>query len=330
MLDPLDIPIYINNRRVPLKDSVMIIDAFPMNDELDMLELRLGQLDDVVDHFVLVEAPRNFMGAPKPLYYEENKHLFAKWHHKILHVICPPSQAGSWEFEKVQREVLVNAIHSLNPSEEDTLSFSDLDEIPNPEVVKAYTPDMGLRTLRQFTFYYSYNHCMNYGGRAWSRARIGRIRDMHDRGGVVEFRGGVGDMDPNFPYIENGGWHGSYFNQTVEKTRRKVYSISHDDLHPYIKARTDKQIAEDILNGRDLYHRSGIGDAQYWETTDPRLPPYFLQNLDRFKMFTNQYFADANRQLLQQQETTQNEITNSHSERATSPSLERRYKRHLA
>lgn len=277
----------------------MIIDAFILNDELDLLELRLGQLDSVVDYFVFVEAARNFMGAPKPLYYQENQQLFSKWHSKIRHVVCPPSQAGSWEFEKVQREVLVNMIHSLNPFEDDTLSFSDLDEIPNPEAIKAYTPDMGLRTLRQYTFYYNFNHCMNYGGRAWSRARIGRIKDMHDRGGVVEFRGGVGDMDPSFPYIENGGWHGSYFNQTVEKTRRKVYSISHDDLHPYIKARTDKQIAEDILNGRDLYHRSGIGDAQYWETTDSRLPSYFLQNKERFKMFTNDYFYQNNKELLE-------------------------------
>jgi beta-1,4-mannosyl-glycoprotein beta-1,4-N-acetylglucosaminyltransferase len=277
----------------------MIIDAFIFNDELDLLELRLGQLSDVVDHFVFVEADRTFMGTPKPLYYQDNKNLFSKWHDKIKHVVCPPNQSGSWEFEKVQREVLVNVIHSLNPSEDDTLSFSDLDEIPNPEVVKAYTPDMGLRTLRQYTFYYNFNHCMNYGDRAWSRARIGRIRDMHDRGGVVEFRGGVGDMDPNFPYIENGGWHGSYFNQTVEKTRRKVYSISHDDLHPYIKSRTDKQIAEDILNGRDLYHRSGISDAQLWDTNDPRLPSYFLSNKERFKMFTNEYFYQTNKLLLE-------------------------------
>ena len=306
----------------------MIIDAFIMNDELDLLELRLGQLDSVVDYFVFVEADRTFMGTSKPLYYQDNKQLFSKWHGKIKHAVCPPSQAGSWEFEKVQREVLVNMIHSLNPSEDDTLSFSDLDEIPNPDVIKSYTPDMGLRTLRQFTFYYNFNHCMNYGGRAWSRARIGRIRDMHDRGGVVEFRGGVGDMDPNFPYIDNGGWHGSYFNQTVEKTRRKVYSISHDDLHPYIKARTDKQIAEDILNGSDLYHRYGIGDAEYWETTDPRLPPYFLQNQERFKMFTNQYFYDTNKQLLEGM--TQDESPNRNSERTAPQRVERRYKRNLA
>lgn len=276
----------------------MIIDAFIFNDELDLLELRLGQIDSVVDRFVFVEAERTFMGTPKPLYYQNNKSLFSKWSHKIVHKVCPPCDAGSWEFEKVQREVLVDMIHSLNPREDDTLSFSDLDEIPNPEAIKKYTPDLGLRTLRQYTFYYNFNHCMNYGGRAWSRARIGRIKDMHDRGGVVEFRGGVGDMDPNFPYLENGGWHGSYFSPNLDRIRRKVYAISHDDLHPYIKARTDKQIAEDIFYGRDLYHRHGIGDAETWSSDDPRLPSYYLQNLDRFKMFTNDYFAEKNKELI--------------------------------
>lgn len=276
----------------------MIIDAFIFNDELDLLELRLGQLDSVVDKFVLVEADRTFMKTPKPLYYQDNKQLFSKWNHKILHASTTGKQ-GSWEFEKVQREVLVDMIHSLKPTEDDVLSFSDLDEIPNPDTVKAYTPDMGLRNLRQFTFYYNFNHCMNYGGRSWSRARIGRIKDMHNRGGVVEFRGGIGDMDPNFPFLENGGWHGSYFNTTIERTRRKVYSISHDDLHPYIRSRSDKEIADDIYHGRDLYHRSGVGDAQHWATDDARLPYYFLQNTDRFKMFTNQYFYNTNKHLLE-------------------------------
>jgi beta-1,4-mannosyl-glycoprotein beta-1,4-N-acetylglucosaminyltransferase len=276
----------------------MIIDAFIFNDELDLLELRLGQLDEVVDYFVFVEARRTFMGTPKPCYYLDNKERFAKWNAKIIHAAPGFGTDSAWAFEKIQREVLVSMIERLHPNPNDTLSFSDLDEIPNPEVVKAYTPDMGLRTLRQHTFYYNFNNHMDYGHRSWSRARIGRIQDLHDRRSIVEFRGGVGDMDHNFPFIENGGWHGSYFNQTIEKTRRKVYSISHDDLHPFIRSRSDKQLAQDIYNGVDLYHRSGIGNGEFWESNDSRLPPYFLANQERFKMFTRDYFAETNKELL--------------------------------
>ena len=89
---------------------------------------------------------------------------------------------------------------------------------------------------------------------------------------------------PTFHSLKMEDGTGLISAQQLIELRRKVYSISHDDLHPYIKARTDKQIAEDILNGRDLYHsarhrrRRNLGKSM---TLD--LPSYFLQNLERFQ-----------------------------------------------
>ena len=44
----------------------MIFDAFIFAGELDMLEIRLNELKDVVDHFVIVEAcePHGAVGRP--------------------------------------------------------------------------------------------------------------------------------------------------------------------------------------------------------------------------------------------------------------------------
>jgi beta-1,4-mannosyl-glycoprotein beta-1,4-N-acetylglucosaminyltransferase len=280
----------------------MIIDSFIFNDELDLLELRLGQLDSVVDYFVLVETSRTFSGMPKPLYFLENKSRFDKWNHKILHASPELGGAGSWEFEKIQREVLVGMIRSLNPGLHDTLTFSDCDEIPNPEAIKKYDYSMGLRNLKQYTYYYNFNHLFDYGNRAWSRARIGVVEHMYDHG-AMGFRGGWPegqDMNASYISMENGGWHGSYFHTPLEQIRRKVNSISHDDLWPFINGRTDQQIADDIHNGRDLYHRAGIGDAVWVDTNtaeDHRLPPYFLANKERFKMFTDAHFMEKNKHL---------------------------------
>jgi beta-1,4-mannosyl-glycoprotein beta-1,4-N-acetylglucosaminyltransferase len=270
----------------------MIIDAFPFNDELDLLELRLGQLDSVVDKFVLVETNLTYRGQPKPLYYQENKQQFEKWNHKIVAVDTNTPRQGAWYFEIAQRNVLTDVIRGLNPSVEDTIVFSDCDEIPNPEVVKNYTPDLGLRNLKQYTFYYNFNHMFNYGERSWSRARIGRVADLY-QWGAYEFRQGPRDLDPSFPSLENGGWHGSYFG-LLPKIRRKVDSISHDDMAPFIHSRTNKELLEDIYHGKDLYHRAGIADAQFWAENDPRLPSYFLQNFDRFRMFTNAWQYNEN------------------------------------
>jgi len=129
----------------------MIIDAFPVNDEMDILELRLGQLDEVVDHFVIVETSRTFSGMPKPYYYQENKERFAKWNHKILHTAIDLPAEGAWFYEKTQREVLVDKIRSLSPHPHYTLTSSDCDEIPNPEGINNYTYDLGLRNLKEYT-----------------------------------------------------------------------------------------------------------------------------------------------------------------------------------
>lgn len=279
----------------------MIIDSFIFNDEIDLLELRLGQLDSVVDHFVFVETRRTFSGIPKPLYYQDNKDRFARWHHKIVTSSPELPNVGSWEYEALPREAVVELVRTLNPSPNDTMSFSDLDEIPNPEVLKNYTFDMGLRNLKQLTFYYNFNHLFNYGCRSWSRARLGTVQHMYDHG-AVGFRGGWPpgrDMDASFPWIDNAGWHGSYFGYDLDRMRRKVFSISHDDLWPFIQSRSQKQLAEDVYNGRDLYHRAGISDAQRIDTQDPRLPSYFRENADRFKIFTNDHFYNVNKHILE-------------------------------
>jgi beta-1,4-mannosyl-glycoprotein beta-1,4-N-acetylglucosaminyltransferase len=282
----------------------MKIDSFIFNDELQVLEMRLGQLENSVDYFVFVETNRTFSNMPKPLYYAENKERFARWNHKIVHAAPELGNAGSWEFEKIQREVLVSMIRSLNPHPHDTLTFSDCDEIPNPEVIKNYTYDLGLRNLKQHTYFYNLNHRFDYGNRAWSRARIGVCEHMYDHG-AVGFRGGWPegeDMNPNYISLEDGGWHLSYFHTDIAKIRRKVLSISHDDLWPFINGRTDKQIAEDIHSGKDLYHRAGIGDALWVDTnasSDPRLPPYYLEHKDKFVEFTDEYFMQENSHLFE-------------------------------
>lgn len=277
----------------------MIIDSFMFNDELSVLELRLGQLESVVDYFVFNEIGTTHSGKPKPLYYEENKSRFSKWNNKIVCTHPSFRPMGAWELETAQRKALETSVLNLNPKLSDTLSTSDCDEIPNPDVLAQYTSNMGLRNLKQYTFWYNFGHLFDYGSRTASRARLGSIQNMIDAGGLGNFHGGPkDDMDVSFPSIENAGWHCSYFSDDIARIRRKVNSFAHTDLSPYINNRTDKQIAEVVYYGKDLYGRAEINDAQKWQDTDPRLPSYFLQNPERFKGFTNSHFYEKYKALL--------------------------------
>jgi beta-1,4-mannosyl-glycoprotein beta-1,4-N-acetylglucosaminyltransferase len=46
----------------------MVYDCFIFFNELDLLEIRLNELDDIVDKFVLVEADRTFQNSEKSIF----------------------------------------------------------------------------------------------------------------------------------------------------------------------------------------------------------------------------------------------------------------------
>jgi beta-1,4-mannosyl-glycoprotein beta-1,4-N-acetylglucosaminyltransferase len=61
-----------------------VYDCFTFFNELDLLEIRLNELNDVVDYFVLVESKRSFQNKPKECHYLNNKDRFEKFNHKII------------------------------------------------------------------------------------------------------------------------------------------------------------------------------------------------------------------------------------------------------
>ena len=140
-------------------DAPKLFDCFPFFNELDLLELRLRELDGVVDHFVLVEARETFAGKPKPLHFEANAARFAPWADKITHIVVDhfPPRRSKWSNEHVQRAALQAGIAQAAP--QDLVMLSDLDEIVKPEVLaglKAQPPSKGevlCFELRFFQFY---------------------------------------------------------------------------------------------------------------------------------------------------------------------------------
>lgn len=71
----------------------LIIDFIPFGYDVEKLEVRLYELFDVVDLFVLYEAPATQSGLTKPLFYQQLQHTprFNLFNSKILYV--PASEA---------------------------------------------------------------------------------------------------------------------------------------------------------------------------------------------------------------------------------------------
>ena len=115
----------------------MIVDAFLFFNELDLLKIRLEELKDVVDRFVLVEAPITFSGASKPLYFERYRHLFSEYTDRIHHHVVPdmPRFARTTRYIRQfhQRDSIGIALERAGCKPDDVVLVSDVDEIPSAD-----------------------------------------------------------------------------------------------------------------------------------------------------------------------------------------------------
>ncbi|KAK3827058.1 MAG: glycosyltransferase family 17-domain-containing protein [Linnemannia gamsii] len=71
-----------------------VIDIIHVNNELDILEVRMEELDSVVDLFVMIESENTFRMKAKSLYFRKNKDRFKKFANKTLALFVPEL---SWE-----------------------------------------------------------------------------------------------------------------------------------------------------------------------------------------------------------------------------------------
>jgi beta-1,4-mannosyl-glycoprotein beta-1,4-N-acetylglucosaminyltransferase len=109
-----------------------IFDCFTFFNELDLLEIRLTELYDVVDYFVIIEADKTQTGKPKEYYFEKNKTRFIRYKDKIIHFkINMPETNNFWIMENYQRNQILRGL--INCKKNDIILISDLDEIPNPK-----------------------------------------------------------------------------------------------------------------------------------------------------------------------------------------------------
>lgn len=114
-----------------------VFDCFPLFNEIDLLELRLNELWEVVDVFVIVEARQTFTGNYKPLCLPAHEERLSKYMPKIRYVVVDefPEGMSNWGKEEYQRNALKNETSDIQPN--DVVIFSDLDEIPCAKVVQS-------------------------------------------------------------------------------------------------------------------------------------------------------------------------------------------------
>ena len=205
----------------------MIYDCFPFFNELDVLEMRFTQLDAVVDRFVLCESTHTYRGTPKPLWYAENAQRYARWHHKIVHLVYDAEvNANPWVNEWFQRAHLTRALADGKP--DDIVLVSDTDEIPDPAKVGCLAAP-GKILGHRHALRMGYFNCAYIGMATWTGTRAIRLGDIAALGSIADVRNGPSEALEQI----DSGWHLTSLGG-AHVMQEKMFAYSHSELDvPY-------------------------------------------------------------------------------------------------
>lgn len=273
-----------------------VFDSFIFFNELELLELRLNILNNVVDYFVLTESPWTVSGNPKPLYYQENKHRFAKFNHKIIHNVTEsiPNDYSSYaskqpnhtayadllnipiRFQRAvyNRDCSVYGMLNFGAHSDDIVLTSDADEIINPQILRDlswFDPNSHYVCLQR-AYYFKLNalYQENWMGTRVStlntitNTSVDMLRNMHNQG----------------KKIQNAGWHWSFFGD-AENAKLKIASYEHTEFNV---DHVTSNIQQRMINGEDPL---GRGNRIHNVAVDDSFPEYLLQNLEKYSYAIN-------------------------------------------
>jgi len=234
-----------------------IIDTFTFFNELPMLLLRLTELNDAVDTFVLVEASITHSGLPKPLYFQENKSMFEKFLHKIVHVVVEDlpnlPETGTWDREKAQRTAIYRGLSQITLDPEDLVIVSDVDEIPDPTRLMIYRriglPAVGVHCLLQEMYYYNTTCKMT---NLWKHAKIMQFKELEGNPDLNQIR----ETYYSYAHLYPGGWHFSYFGN-ADMIRTKLQSFAHSEFNTEFYTNLER-IQKMIDERKDLFEREDV------------------------------------------------------------------------
>jgi beta-1,4-mannosyl-glycoprotein beta-1,4-N-acetylglucosaminyltransferase len=137
-----------------------------INTELDWLEIRLNELKDEVDYFVILESASTFTSLSKPPHLHEHWEQFSAFHHKIIYRVLNDTGLSlnvAWDREDLQRNAMFDQVFPTLSGEQeprlgDVILVSDIDDIPRLATLQVLWKCKYPRrlTIRSRFYYYSF------------------------------------------------------------------------------------------------------------------------------------------------------------------------------
>ena len=293
-----------------------IFDTFMLLNEIDLLEIRLNILNDYVDYFVISEATHTFTYKYKGLNFEKYRGRFKKFENKIIYNIIEdtPENFDNWQpkheyftnrnksyphkhngiplrklsldfqREVYQRDSIINGLLD-KASSEDIIICSDLDEIPNPDIIKIaieLLDDNNIVHCKQKWFMYYLN---NLCDKPWFGTHFCKYKRLlkesmdllqYHKEDIKKLSGG--------PIIENGGWHFSFLGGQ-ERIKEKLRSYNYQGskkalLLKFIDLIYKDRIQNMIKRNQDIF----MSNRKFTKINiDEQFPKYIIENQHKYR-----------------------------------------------
>ncbi|CEO97803.1 hypothetical protein PBRA_005917 [Plasmodiophora brassicae] len=268
-----------------------VFDVVVFNMETPMLEIRLNELDVVVDRFVVIEAKCTFNRQPKAtlladhLDSDEFRPFRAKIHYALVD-ICNDDLEPGFPVEDAMRSHAIRETRKAGAVDGDLFIFSDLDELPRLDSIKLLRDcDFGSRIHLQMDNY-RYSFGFPVYPELTRRSTVSVIGRFPDKDLVARFRYLTDAM------LGDAGWHCSSCFPTVDMVRQKMLGYSHSDRIHSQHLLDEDEIRRKICMGEDMFgflpeaftfHSMACQMRVVPKTGNNHVPDHVARNPTRFR-----------------------------------------------
>ena len=281
-----------SKNKFKLENRMKIIDTFMYFNEDLILDIRLNELNNFVDKFVIVESLYTHSGEKKGLNFDINK--FKKFSDKIIYITSNDIPSNYQEVnltdseDKKREKKLLNGIcmdnHQRNKiseglkfaNDEDLILLSDIDEIPNLNSVNLKNISRKILIFNQYFFHYKLNLFLkgfNFFGTKGCLKKYFKspqwLRNIKNKKyNFLRIDTFFSDKKyNNIEFIKNGGWH---FSNIMDEYQivYKLKSYAHHAEFPQNKL--DKSVFKRLIEKRKIMydHKADSKKDKYSQEID--------------------------------------------------------------
>lgn len=263
-----------------------VYDVLPFFNELDVLEIRLKELWDVVDYFVITESNLSHSGNLKNYILLDNWDRFKPYQDKIRHIKVEdmPETTDSWVRERHQRRSGKRGLENLD--KEDIVIVSDCDEIARADIIELIKNDENnydryILSLAQLQFRINYMkiypysknpNCMVTRGRVFTDPQQEREYTFHWQGPPPQ----------DTVHIDHGGWHFTYFGDDQHAVT-KIKNFAHTETN--IPKFTENLNIQFMVENKCGLHGPASHEIEHFEyvKVDDYFPKAITDNLEKYQ-----------------------------------------------